>query len=217
MDWIRFRFSKNESLGYYEDLACDFQDKSMRALAEKYARTDVVDFEIMIETNRLILRLMNENDVDDMLRIFTDENVLKSFGLQSFSREQMKMWVDRNLSHQNKYGYGLFSVILKSNQELIGDCGLEHTKFEGRPCVEIGYDFLSKYWNQGYATEAAKAVRDYAIRELNIDPKSVCSFIRTNNKASQRVSEKIGMQRIKEFKADDIDRYLYAFSKEYFT
>ena len=171
----------------------------------------------MIETNRLILRLMNENDIDDMLRIFTDENVLKSFGLQSFSRKQMKEWVDRNLSHQNKYGYGLFSVILKSNQELIGDCGLEHTEFEGKPCVEIGYDFLSEYWNQGYATEAAKAVRDYAIKELNIDSKSICSFIRKNNKASQRVSEKIGMQRIKEYEAYDVDRYLYAFSKEHFT
>jgi len=178
---------------------------------------DMVDFETVIETTRLILRLMNESDLDGMLRIFTDENVLKSFGLESFSREQMKRWVGRNLSHQNKYGYGLFSVILKPNQELIGDCGLEHTDFEGKPCVEIGYDFLSKYWNQGYATEAAKAVRDYAINELNIDSKSLCSFIRENNKASQRVSEKIGMQRIREFKGDDVDRYLYAFSKEYFT
>jgi len=157
-----------------------------------------------------------KNDIDDMLKIFTDENVMKSFGLQSFSQEQMKKWVDRNLDHQNKYEYGLFSVILKSNQELIGDCGLEHTEFEEKPCVEIGYDFLSKYWNQGYATEAAKAVKDYAIGKLNIDTKVICSFIRKNNKASQRVSEKIGMQKAKEYEAHDIDYYLYAFSKEYF-
>lgn len=170
----------------------------------------------MIETDRLILRFMHEKDIDDLLRIFTDKNVMKSFDLQVFSREQMKEWVDRNLNHQNMYGYGLFSVILKSNQELIGDCGLEHTAFEGQPCVEIGYDFLSNYWNQGYATEAAKAVRDYAAEKLHIDSKSICSFIRKNNRASQRVSEKIGMQRIKEYKANDIDYYLYAFSKEYF-
>jgi RimJ/RimL family protein N-acetyltransferase len=160
---------------------------------------------------------MNENDIDDMLKIFTDKNVLKSFDLQSFSREQMKKWVDRNLDHQNRYGYGLFSVILKSNQELIGDCGLGHTEFEEKPCVEIGYDFSSKYWNQGYATEAAKAVKDYAIEKLNIDTKVMCSFIRRNNKASHRVSEKIGMQKVKEYKANNIDYYLYAFSKEYFV
>ena len=160
---------------------------------------------------------MNENDIDDMLKIFADKNVMKSFGLQSFSREQMKKWVGRNLDHQNKYEYGLFSVILKSNQELIGDCGLEHTEFEEKPCVEIGYDFLSSYWNQGYATEAAKAVKDYAIGKLNIDSKTICSFIRKNNKASQRVSEKIGMRKVKEYRAYDIDYYLYTFSKEYFV
>jgi RimJ/RimL family protein N-acetyltransferase len=55
------------------------------------------------------------------------------------------------------------------------------------------------------------------MEKLNIDPKSMCSFIRKNNKASQRVSEKIGMQEIKEYKAHDIDRYLYTFSKEYFV
>ena len=71
----------------------------------------------MIETNRLILRLMNENDFDSVLKIFTDKNVMNSFNIQSFSREQMKKWMDRNLDHQNKYGYGLYSVILKFNQE----------------------------------------------------------------------------------------------------
>ena len=171
----------------------------------------------MIETDRLILRLMNESDIDGMLKIFTDKNVMKSFDLRSFSRGQMKKWVGRNLSHQNRYGYGLFSVILKSNQELIGDCGLEHTEFEGKPCVEVGYDFLSKYWNQGYATEAAKAVIDYAVGKLNVDAEVMCSFIRKNNKASQRVSEKLSMKKVKEYKANNIDYCLYAFSKEYFV
>ena len=170
----------------------------------------------MIQTNRLTLRLMNEDDLDDMLKIFTDENVMKSFNLKSFSRIQMKKWVDRNLDHQKKYGYGLFSVILKSNQELIGDCGLEHTEFKEKPCVEIGYDFLSEYWNQGYATEAAKAVKEYATEKINIDRKLLCSFIRKNNAPSQRVSEKIGMQKVKEYKTNNVDYYLYAFSKEYF-
>lgn len=170
----------------------------------------------VIETKRLILRLMDENDCTGMLRIFTDANVMKSFNMPAFSPAQMKAWIDRNLDHQKKYGYGLFAVIVKRNQELIGDCGLEHTTFEGKACVEIGYDLVSKYWNQGYATEAAYAVKEYATAELNIDPDTLCSFIRTNNRASQRVSDKIGMQKIKEYTVNDINYYLYAFSKEYF-
>jgi RimJ/RimL family protein N-acetyltransferase len=105
---------------------------------------------------------------------------------------------------------------LKTKQEIIGDCGLEHTEFEGKPCVEIGYDFLSKFWNQGYATEAARAVKDYAIKNLEINSKVICSFIRIQNKASQRVAEKINMQKIKDFEVQGTKYYLYALSKDYF-
>jgi len=171
----------------------------------------------MIETTRLLLRMMRKDDIYSFLKIFTDENVMKSFNLRSFSRLQMENWMDRNLSHQKKYGYGLYSVILKSNEELIGDCGFEHTEFEDKKCVELGYDFLSEYWNQGYATEAARAILDYAIEKLQIDKSVICSFIRIHNKASQRVSEKIGMNRIKAYEKQKVKYYLYAFSKDYFA
>jgi len=157
---------------------------------------------------------MNESDLEGMFQVFSDRMVLDAFDLGSFSREQMRSWMERNLAHQKKHGYGLFSVILKPGSELIGDCGLEHTDFEGKPCVEIGYDFLSRYWNQGYATEAAAAVRDYATEELRIGLGSLCSFIRRSNSASRRVSEKIGMRRIREFARHDVDYLLYAFSAE---
>jgi ribosomal-protein-alanine N-acetyltransferase len=168
----------------------------------------------LIETNRLVLRSMKQSDLDAIIAIFSDKNVLKAFNLKSLSDEQIKRWINRNLEHQKKYGYGLYSVVLKSNNEVIGDCGLEHTDFMGTPCAEIGYDFMSKYWNQGYASEAAYAIRDYAIKVLKIDSGSLCSFIRKNNVASQRVSEKIGMHNILEYSENGIDYYLYAFSEK---
>lgn len=152
---------------------------------------------------------MSAEDTNSMLQIFTDPNVMEAFALTSFSREQMDAWVNRNIQHQESYGYGLFSVILNSSGELIGDCGLENTTFEDVPRVEIGYDFLSRFWNQGYATEAASAVKDYAINVLNIDPKLLCCFIRRKNIASMRVAEKIGMRRTKEYSNNGIDYYLY--------
>ena len=145
----------------------------------------------LIKTDRLVLRKMRPDDINLVTKIFTDKKVLEAFDLEKpLSDEQISRWLERNLKHQEKYGYGLFSVTLKSENELIGDCGLEHTDFNGVPCVELGYDFLSKYWNQGYATEAAIAIKEYSINVLGIDSSSLCSFIRKNNVASIRVSEK---------------------------
>lgn len=162
-----------------------------------------------LETKRLTLRPMTAEDANALLKVFTDPNVLAAFSLESWSRERMVEWVDENLVHQTKFGYGLFAVILRDSGELIGNCGLEHTTFEDEPYVEIGYDFHSDFWNQGFATEAASAVRDYAVNELGLDPGMLCSFIRQTNKASMRVSEKVGMRRVKPYRKYDTDYFLY--------
>ena len=147
----------------------------------------------LLETPRLHLRLMQVDDVDSLLAIFTDPSVMAAFGVPPFDHVQMMQWVRRNLDHQTVHGYGLFSVTLKTNSLLIGDCGLEWMDVDGVLAAELGYDFRSDYWNQGYATEAASAVRDYAIWHLQL-PRLI-SLIRVGNLPSQRVAEKIGMRR----------------------
>lgn len=146
----------------------------------------------MIETARLLLRPMRPEDAAGLLYLFADPKVMASFGGVLFDRQQMARWVGRNLEHQARYGYGLFSVILKANGQLIGDCGLEHLEAEGGREAELGYDFRSEYWNRGLATEAAVAVRDYAFGALGL-PRLI-SLIRQGNGASRRVAEKIGMR-----------------------
>jgi RimJ/RimL family protein N-acetyltransferase len=159
-----------------------------------------------LETTRLILRLMEAADIDGLMCIFTDPKVMAAFASPPFNQQQMSQWLQRNLDHQAKYGYGLFSVILKANKLLIGDCGLEVMEVDGSQVVELGYDFRSNYWNQGYATEAASAVRDYAFNVLNLP--QLISLIRIGNIPSQRIAEKIGMVRISEF-----TRYGYSYWK----
>lgn len=151
----------------------------------------------ILETPRLVLRPMQSDDVEALLKIFADPRVMASFGVPPFDHSQMMEWVQRNLDHQDEFQYGLFSVIHKENQVLIGDCGLEQMEIEGASAAELGYDFRSDYWNQGYATEAATAVRDYAFDELHLP--QLVSLIRVGNLASKRVAEKIGMQCIAEF------------------
>ena len=150
-----------------------------------------------LETGRLVLRPMQADDVDDLLLIFSDPRVMASFDEILFDRAQMKQWLQRNLDHQIRYGYGLFAVIHKIDQILIGNCGLEWMEVDGTVAAELGYDFRSDYWNQGLATEAAAAVRDYAFGVLRLP--QLVSLIRVGNHASQHVAEKIGMQRRSEF------------------
>jgi ribosomal-protein-alanine N-acetyltransferase len=164
----------------------------------------------VIETPRLHLRKMCLSDIDDLMNIFGDPKVMESFNSAPFSREQMNSWLTRNLEHQDKYGYGLFSVVLRSNQLLIGDCGLEHMELQGEEATELGYDFRSDYWNQGFATEAAFAVRDYAFNVLRLS--SLISLIRVGNLASRRVAEKIGMQFAEEILTNDICYWKYEIS-----
>jgi RimJ/RimL family protein N-acetyltransferase len=157
-----------------------------------------------LETERLILRPMQVTDLDALYLIFTDPKVMAAFNHDPFTHEQMQGWLRRNLDHQNKYGYGLFSVILKKTGELIGDCGLEQMEEMG--AAELGYDFRSAFWNQGYATEAAMAVRDYAFGVLRLP--QLISLIRVGNLASKRVAEKVGMTL-----AEEITRYEYRYWK----
>ena len=164
--------------------------------------------DLHIETPRLCLRLMDLSDLDDLLKIFGDPMVMASFDTAPFDRQQMQRWVQRNIAHQDAHGYGLFSVILKSEEILIGDCGLERMEVEGELSTELGYDFRSGYWNQGFATEAASAVRDYAFDTLGLP--SLISLIRVGNAASRRVSEKIGMRHDDEIIRNGIRYWKYS-------
>ena len=161
---------------------------------------------MQLETKRLLLRPMLQSDFDALLLIFTDIKVMDAFNHPPFTHEQMQRWLQRNLDHQNEYGYGLFSVILKENGELIGDCGLE--QMDDMNAAELGYDFRSTFWNQGYATEAAFAVRDYAFEVLNLP--QLISLIRVGNLASKRVAEKVGMMLVEEFTRYGIPYWKFA-------
>jgi ribosomal-protein-alanine N-acetyltransferase len=155
---------------------------------------------------------MVEDDVDALLLVFSDPKVMQSFGGVLFDRSMMERWVRRNLDHQDRHGYGLFSLIHKESDELMGDCGLEHMEVDGRPEVEIGYDIRSDYWNRGLATEAATAVRDFAFETARLP--RVISLIRPTNVASKRVAEKVGMAPEKEIVRGDSPYWVYALSRE---
>jgi len=168
--------------------------------------------DLKLETSRLHLRLMQSSDLDGLLEVFGDPRVMASFGEAPFNRAQMERWIGRNLDHQSEYAYGLFSVILKSDGVLIGDCGLEIMELDGEQVAELGYDFRSDYWNRGYATEAATAARDYALEDLGMA--RLVSLIRVGNEASRRVAEKIRMRLVAEIRRNGISYWQYALDSD---
>ncbi len=150
-------------------------------------------------TPHLLLRPMTLADTEALLAVFADPNVTDAFGVAPFDQPQMEQWVQRNLDHQTRYGYGLFMIEHKRDHLVIGDCGLEHLA-DNTAEAELGYDLRSDYWGRGLATEAATAVRDYAFRQLGLA--RLISLIRQGNERSRRVAEKVGMRKL-----EDVNRY----------
>ena len=76
------------------------------------------------------------------------------------------------------------------------------------PEYELGYALGTRWWGLGYATEAASAVRDYALGELALP--RVLALVRPDNAASIHVVEKIGMERVGTRSSDGVEHLLYA-------
>ena len=152
--------------------------------------------DIIMETERLILRKMETSDYRDLCKILQDEAVMYAYE-GAFSDEEARNWLNRQLRRYEEDGFGLWAVILKENGELIGQCGLTIQDIPDRQVVEIGYLFRRKYWHRGYATEAAKACREYAFHVLNVE--EVFSIIRDTNTASRNVAERNGMEQVGSF------------------
>lgn len=158
-----------------------------------------------IETPRLVLRDWKEEDIPEFARLNSDDRVMEYF-LKKLSYEETG---DFFLRIQNEFatcGYGLYAVEKKEDGAFIGYVGLHGVTFEVdfAPAVEIGWRLFPESWNMGYATEAACACLDYARGVLGM--KEVCSFTSLPNIPSQRVMQKIGMERVKEFDHPLVDR-----------
>lgn len=151
----------------------------------------------IIETKRLVLRELIQRDIKLLAEIFSDKETMIYYP-HSFSMEEVLNWIEWNIKNYQKYNHGLWGVILKENNVLIGDCGITMQNIEGQYLPEIGYHINKKYWNMGYASEAAKACIEYGFSIC--DYSSLYSYTDIRNLPSRKVSEKIGMSFQKKFK-----------------
>ncbi|MBR6522466.1 MAG: GNAT family N-acetyltransferase [Oscillospiraceae bacterium] len=151
---------------------------------------------MIIQTERLILREYTWDDFDDIFEIFSDAETMQHYP-KPYDKDMTQHWIERNLRYYKEYGFGIWAVILKSTGKFIGDCGLTSQNIDGQLLPEIGYHINKKYWQQGFGSEAARAVRDWAFENTEYD--CLYSYMKYTNISSFHTALAIGMSKIKEY------------------
>jgi RimJ/RimL family protein N-acetyltransferase len=140
-----------------------------------------------VETERLLLRGFRESDFEDYAAMLADPEVGRTLGgVQS----RTDAWRSLALisGHWALRGFGFWAVERKSDGAVLGRIGLWQP--EGWPGLEVGWTLASRYWGQGYATEAGRASLDYGFRTFGVD--RLISLIAPDNRRSQAVARRLG-------------------------
>ena len=166
----------------------------------------------MIETPRLILRNYTLSDFDSLYEILSDPETMQHYPAP-YDEEKTRNWITWNLDNYEKYGFGLWAVVLKETGEFIGDCGITLQNIDGEILPEIGYHIHKKYWRRGFAKEAARAVRDWGFRNTEYD--IFYSYMKYTNVGSYSTALANGMKKVKEYPdPKNTISYAYAITRE---
>ena len=142
----------------------------------------------VLETERLILRMWREEDLEEYAKICADPEVMRFLGGKPFSLTESWRHMAFMIGHWQLRGYGHWVVEEKASGKVLGRLGFLNPA--GWPGFEIGWTLGREYWGKGYATEGASRALEYAFTELDKD--HVISCIHRDNAASIRVAERLG-------------------------
>ena len=147
----------------------------------------------ILETKRLLLRQFRPEDAADNYRIYSDPQTMEFMGKPpesiGFEREQIRKHA---ANYYEKFGFGLWAVVLKEKDQLIGRCGLLRQEIENATEVEVSYLPDRNFWGRGLATEAAREVVKLGFERYEFP--RIIALIMPENTASVRVAEKVGMK-----------------------
>ena len=163
-----------------------------------------------LETERLRLRWLTEDDADLMLAIWNDSDFVRFVGDRGVrtldeAREAMRNGI---LQLYRDYGFGPYRLTLCNSDEAMGICGL--FKRDNLEFPDIGYGLLPAYCGSGYAFEAARAVAEHAREYMNVS--KLYAIVSPENTRSVRLLEKLGMVAGEPIRmpGDDEDVILYS-------
>ncbi len=159
----------------------------------------IIQNKTLIETPRLIMREFTLDDLEAVFEFSSDDEVTRLTGDMGMvkTRDDARNVISNIwLAEYKKYGYGRYALVHKSDNGVIGFCGLKFVPegnlklTVGRP--DIGYRMLKDYWGQGLGYEAAKAALEYGRNELDLS--NIFGDAVVENTASNKILEKIGLK-----------------------
>lgn len=149
----------------------------------------------MIETERLLLRKPRAEDAADLAVAYADPETVRFIGDGSTATlAEVEEGIARWLGRWEEWGLSLFSLERREDGHVLGRAGFlrwdPETWEVGGSETELGWLLAREHWGRGYATEAALALRDWAIGERGLT--RLISLIEHENVRSIRVAERIG-------------------------
>jgi ribosomal-protein-alanine N-acetyltransferase len=164
-----------------------------------------MDKSMIVETERLYLREMVPEDAENAYLLNLDPEVTRYTGDDPFGSVEDAREFLKKYDHYQKYGFGRWAVMRKSDGEFLGWCGLKYTPELDE--YDIGFRFFRCYWNMGYATEAATACLQLGFSKLGM--RQIVGRVVKGNRASVRVLEKIGLRYLAPYTFDDEEGEVY--------
>ncbi|MBC8345947.1 MAG: GNAT family N-acetyltransferase [Candidatus Marinimicrobia bacterium] len=144
----------------------------------------------ILETKRLKLREIIQDDFDSLYLMLSCSETM-SFYPAPYTKSDVQQFIDKNLEWYKSIRCGLWAIILKSKNTFIGDCGITIQDIDGKNEYEIGYHLNKDYWGNGYAIEAAQAVKEYGFQSMRL--KKLCSYMASDHWSSRKVAERNDM------------------------
>ena len=171
---------------------------------------------IILETDRLLLRHLVLDDLDELCALYRDPEIRKYFPEGVLTREETQEELEWHMNGHPRYPeLGLWATVHKETGKFIGRCGLLPWEIDDKLEVEIAYLLDKVFWHQGLAAEAAQGILKYGFEKLNLS-RLIC-LIDPGNIASQRVAERIGMtleRRVDGIAGDNFPTLIYSINKK---
>jgi ribosomal-protein-alanine N-acetyltransferase len=169
---------------------------------------------IILKTNRLQMRQFKILDINEYFEVLQDENLYKYLPEKVPSlletEKYIKWFIDRDNKNSNDNFIGT-NLAVTLNNKIIGWCGLQ--PFDPIPNeIELFYGLSSKYWNNGYMSEAASSVINFGFKLLKL--KKIVAGVKENNIPSMKILEKIGFKFVK--KITNLQSNLDFYNNEYY-